>query len=852
MVGVPHMMNSSVSSLLGGDKMSSGSAMGMSSHSHGGGGAGGMDFSAQQALVTIFDADGNDVTPKPLMSIQRPLRGGAGANSATPENSTPTSEMSESATTRKRKESYRGPASLSGSEGTVTPERLVDDMMIENENMNMDGAAAMGAQPVKVVIERSAQASSKSILGVGADEDELDKKVYLSLEETDTFTLLHMPSRCVHAESSESSVVASANARYASMVELGSGSGSEGVLTANEAQTLNHTMKSREVQVNAMKENSVGSQVTLWDISDASNSAQSLSSESSKTAQSISGSFGAAAVGGVREADDANAATEANTHLHSPPLSQIPGLYRALRIVERAVTQNTYNTHLLTYRNYKPRGITSSSVVPSFNTSNKKFTAHPFSEGMSNNNNIDMSEASSPAGGASNALANSSSPTADATTTASSTTATITAPALETSSSSPTSKDLLDSSAPSSTAAAVAASSPTSKELLDSSTTLNAAAGETPTQSTTLLTPIQSGIAAAAAAAAQNGSSPNTTTTPSSSFPPSLQHLWSFTCDLTRGRNISSMCWNKYKRDLLVVGYGQFQFGETSQIGGALSNTTTSNNNGGGATGVATGRGLGAMTNSNMAANNMTTTTNIAGATASTNNAMNGVVNTNNKQVTNSAPQGGLIAFWSLKNPEYPEWTFHTPSSITALDFSAIHPNLLAVGFYDGSVAIYDVRSPEPNPKPVLESTWSSNHNSGKHSDPVWGLQWGDSNSERGETLVSISTDGRVTQWSIKKGLEHMDLMRLKRTSRSTTTTSSSSSGNNEADSENNNEKKSSSNNNSTKEAFISRRSSGMCLDFSQRDSSMYIAGTEDGTIHKYVTSLTPYFTSKATQFIIN
>ena len=131
------------------------------------------------------------------------------------------------------------------------------------------------------------------------------------------------------------------------------------------------------------------------------------------------------------------------------------------------------------------------------------------------------------------------------------------------------------------------------------------------------------------------------------------------------------------------------------------------------------------------------------------------------------------------------------------------------MGFYDGSIAIYDVRAPEPEPKPVLESTWSSNHNSGKHSDPVWGLHWGDSNGERGETLVSISTDGRVTQWSIKKGLEHNDLMRLKRISHSGTK------------------------GNSKNEAFISRRSSGMCLDFSHKDSSMYIAGTEDGTIHK-------------------
>lgn len=34
---------------------------------------------------------------------------------------------------------------------------------------------------------------------------------------------------------------------------------------------------------------------------------------------------------------------------------------------------------------------------------------------------------------------------------------------------------------------------------------------------------------------------------------------------------------------------------------------------------------------------------------------------------------------------------------------------------------------------------------------------------ERGETLVSISTDGRVVEWSMKKGLSFSPLMVLKR-----------------------------------------------------------------------------------------
>lgn len=56
-----------------------------------------------------------------------------------------------------------------------------------------------------------------------------------------------------------------------------------------------------------------------------------------------------------------------------------------------------------------------------------------------------------------------------------------------------------------------------------------------------------------------------------------------------------------------------------------------------------------------------------------------------------------------------------------------------------------------------------SGHTSGKHSDPVWNIKWVDRGGERGENIVSVSTDGRITQWSIKKGLEHVDLMKLKR-----------------------------------------------------------------------------------------
>ncbi|XP_026170340.1 dynein axonemal intermediate chain 4 isoform X2 [Mastacembelus armatus] len=42
-----------------------------------------------------------------------------------------------------------------------------------------------------------------------------------------------------------------------------------------------------------------------------------------------------------------------------------------------------------------------------------------------------------------------------------------------------------------------------------------------------------------------------------SSKSPALEHLWAFSCDLSRGHNVSSMAWNKKNWDLLAVGYGE-------------------------------------------------------------------------------------------------------------------------------------------------------------------------------------------------------------------------------------------------------------------------------------------------------
>ncbi|KAK9862806.1 hypothetical protein WJX84_010841 [Apatococcus fuscideae] len=74
----------------------------------------------------------------------------------------------------------------------------------------------------------------------------------------------------------------------------------------------------------------------------------------------------------------------------------------------------------------------------------------------------------------------------------------------------------------------------------------------------------------------------------------------------------------------------------------------------------------------------------------------------------------GLVACFSLKNPSYPEFSCVTDSGVLCLDLHAQHPNLLAVGCYDGSVHVFDIR------QKGVRSLYSATAQTGKHTDPVW------------------------------------------------------------------------------------------------------------------------------------
>ncbi|UJR34108.1 hypothetical protein I4U23_021515 [Adineta vaga] len=176
----------------------------------------------------------------------------------------------------------------------------------------------------------------------------------------------------------------------------------------------------------------------------------------------------------------------------------------------------------------------------------------------------------------------------------------------------------------------------------------------------------------------------------------------------------------------------------------------------------------------------------------------------------------GLVCCWCLKNQEYPERYYHTPSAVTTIAFSVKFPSLLAVGLFDGTVNVYNVQNNVD--KPLLDTEEVP----GKHTAPVWQLYWlgveKSRDDDTGEVLMSVSTDGRVTQWLLRKGFESNDFMKLKRILTKQTIQRR----------DNSREPRI-----SKSENLLYRASGGLCFDVCPDDSTIYLCGTEEGLIHR-------------------
>lgn len=103
----------------------------------------------------------------------------------------------------------------------------------------------------------------------------------------------------------------------------------------------------------------------------------------------------------------------------------------------------------------------------------------------------------------------------------------------------------------------------------------------------------------------------------------------------------------------------------------------------------------------------------------------------------------GMILFFSLKNPSFAEYIYETDSGVMCLDVHPEHPYMVAIGFYDGSVGVYNVQKKE-----AVHRCTAKN---GKHTDPVWQVRWQKDDLENNHNFYSVSSDGRIVHWTIIK-----------------------------------------------------------------------------------------------------
>lgn len=169
----------------------------------------------------------------------------------------------------------------------------------------------------------------------------------------------------------------------------------------------------------------------------------------------------------------------------------------------------------------------------------------------------------------------------------------------------------------------------------------------------------------------------------------------------------------------------------------------------------------------------------------------------------------GLVCCWSPKNPDYPALIYRPPVGATCCDFSEANASLLAVGFHDGSLAMYSTSLKTPSP--ITDSFQSTD----KHLGTMWDVQFvmkdqGVGEAKR-EVLMTISEDGRVLQWTTRQGLQNVPVLTMRRDPSFSTKKESRS-------------RKS--------ESFISRYAVGMHFSFCPSNTSQYLVATEAGLVH--------------------
>uniref|UniRef100_A0A8C1IX40 Dynein intermediate chain 1, axonemal n=1 Tax=Cyprinus carpio TaxID=7962 RepID=A0A8C1IX40_CYPCA len=106
---------------------------------------------------------------------------------------------------------------------------------------------------------------------------------------------------------------------------------------------------------------------------------------------------------------------------------------------------------------------------------------------------------------------------------------------------------------------------------------------------------------------------------------------------------------------------------------------------------------------------------------------------------------GGMLLFYTLKNPSYPEFIFNTASGVMCLDIHEHLSYLVAVGLYDGCVAVYNLKKKTDQP------IYNSRASSGKHTSAVMQVKWQKDDLDSNHNFISVSADGRLVSWTLVK-----------------------------------------------------------------------------------------------------
>jgi len=115
------------------------------------------------------------------------------------------------------------------------------------------------------------------------------------------------------------------------------------------------------------------------------------------------------------------------------------------------------------------------------------------------------------------------------------------------------------------------------------------------------------------------------------------------------------------------------------------------------------------------------------------------------QRMTDEMPMSSFI--WDITERNVPLTELRTPSALVCTQFNHKNSDMLLSGCYNGILNLYDLRKgPTPAGKSSVEVS---------HYDPVYDVVW--LQSKTGTEVASVSSDGRLVFWDVKKLSEPLD-----------------------------------------------------------------------------------------------